>query len=157
MNESSLAHHGHGRINQLAAPERGAVLIISLVLLSVLTFIAVTALNTSNFEEKMATNMQESHRAFQTAEAGIDTAFAIPSLFSLTVETSNSISGLGSYNASGVTKTAFEGWSNPPRGSGYSITSFSAAHFDMAATGSSGGGATARLHGGAYQIAPKAL
>ena len=65
--------------------QRGAILVVSLVLLVVLTFLAVTALNTSNLEEKMANNTQEAHRAFQTAESGIADTFADSTMFDLTV------------------------------------------------------------------------
>lgn len=136
--------------------QRGAVLVVSLVLLVVLTFLAVTALNTSNLEEKMANNTQEAQRAFQTAESGIADTFADSSMFNLTVEQVNNIDDFGVYDAHGEVRTNFRQWTNPPRGSGYSITSFSAAHFEMSATGEAGSGAATTINAGAYQIAPKA-
>ena len=136
--------------------QRGAILVVSLVLLVVLTFLAVTALNTANIEEKMANNTQEAHRAFQTAESGIADTFADSTMFDLAVEKVNNIDDFGVYDAHGEVRTNFRQWTNPPRGSGYSVTSFSAAHFEMSATGEAGAGATTTINAGAYQIAPKA-
>jgi hypothetical protein len=51
--------------------EEGAVLIVSLLILLVLTVIGVVALNTGSFQEKMAFNTQERVAAFHAAESGI--------------------------------------------------------------------------------------
>lgn len=149
----------------VAHNQRGAVLIVALVLLTLLTFIAVTALNTSGMEEKMAGNTQESHRAFQTAETGLANTFADSSLFVLTEDAGLTDCGagagaqldlvnVGDYSADGTVCTAFIMWSQPPRGSGYSATSFSAAHFEMTSVGTTDSQATTILNAGAYQIAP---
>ena len=145
--------------------QEGAVLIVALVLLTVLTFIAVTALNTSSMEEKMAGNTQESHRSFQTAETGLANTFADPSLFVLTEDddlagcvggagTRLDLANVGDYSADGTVCTTFLMWSPPPRGSGYSISTFSAAHFEMSSTGTTDTLATTILNAGAFQIAP---
>jgi len=49
--------------------ERGAVLIVSLVILLVLTLIGVAGMNTSVMQERMAVNAQNSNRTFQSAES----------------------------------------------------------------------------------------
>ena len=77
-------------------------------------------------------------------------------MFDLTVEKVNNIDDFGGYDAHGEVRTNFRQWTNPPRGSGYSVTSFTAAHFEMRATGNAGAGATTTINAGAYQIAPKA-
>lgn len=51
--------------------QRGATLIISLLLLMVLTLIGVTAMRTTTLEEKMAGNMRDQNIAFQAAEAAL--------------------------------------------------------------------------------------
>jgi hypothetical protein len=138
---------------------------MALVLLTVLTFIAVTALNTSSMEEKMAGNTQESHRSFQTAETGIANTFADPSLFVLTEDATLvgcaanagsklDLTDVGDYSADGTVCTTFVMWTPPPRGSGYSASAFSAAHFEMSSTGTTDSQATTVLAAGAYQIAP---
>ncbi len=157
MNQSSLS--------RTASRQQGAVLIVALVLLTVLTFIAVTALNTSGMEEKMAGNTQESHRSFQTAETGLANTFADPSLFVLTEDSTLAgcaanagskldLADVGDYSADGTVCTTFLMWTPPPRGSGYSASSFSAAHFEMNSTGTTDSQATTVLNAGAYQIAP---
>jgi len=157
--------------NKLAIPpdnrfhQRGAVLIVALVLLTVLTFIAVTALNTSGMEEKMAGNTQESLRAFHTAETGLSRTFADSSMFVLTEDaallncptgsgTQVVLSNVGDYLANTTVCTGFLMWTAPPRGSGYSASTFSAAHFEMTSVGETVSKASASIHAGAYQIAP---
>lgn len=49
----------------------GAVLVISLVLLLVLTLMGVAGMNTSTMQERMAANAQNSNRAFQGAESSV--------------------------------------------------------------------------------------
>jgi hypothetical protein len=57
-------------MNQLAKAQQGAVLLISLILLLLLTVLALTAANRSTLQERMAANSQDANMAFQTAEAG---------------------------------------------------------------------------------------
>lgn len=51
--------------------QKGAVLVISLVLLLVLTLMGVAGMNTSTMQEKMAANGQNANRAFQGAESSV--------------------------------------------------------------------------------------
>ena len=51
--------------------KEGAVLIISLIMLLLLTIIGVTAIQTSSLEEKMAGNMRDQNLAFQAAESAL--------------------------------------------------------------------------------------
>lgn len=51
--------------------QRGAVLMVSLLILLVLTILAVTALSVVTLEERMAMSFQYSDAAFQGAESGI--------------------------------------------------------------------------------------
>jgi len=51
--------------------QRGATLIISLLMLTLMTLIGVTAMQGRILEEKMAGNLQEQQRAFQAAEAAL--------------------------------------------------------------------------------------
>lgn len=64
-----------GRASNMARHhQQGATLIISLMLLIVLTLIGVTAMNTSNLEERMAGNARDTNLAFQAAEAALKNA-----------------------------------------------------------------------------------
>lgn len=52
----------------------GAVLIVALVLLIVLTMLGISAMESTKLETRMAANTTEYYRAFQTSEAGLDGA-----------------------------------------------------------------------------------
>jgi type IV pilus assembly protein PilX len=54
--------------------QRGAALIVGLMMLVIVTLLAVTAVSTSTTELVMAGNEQFRERAFQAAEAGLETA-----------------------------------------------------------------------------------
>ncbi len=58
------------------AEQRGAVLIVSLLILLVMTLIGVTAMTTSNVEQKMSGNQSDLNVAFQSAEAALRDAEA---------------------------------------------------------------------------------
>ena len=157
--------------------QRGAVLLVALVILVVLTLLGVSTMNSTQLEEKMAANNQEVTRAFHAAESGLSEAFNDNAAW--TVSQSDPIE----YDApetDGIispgkadTSSTFLGFSPPPPGSLYSATSFQSANFDFqsdsctdqAVTDDSDDGIvddcvaadalTVTVHGGAYQIAPK--
>ena len=51
--------------------QRGAVLIISLIMLLVLTLLGVSSMRTTTLEEKMAGNLRDKNLAFQAAETAL--------------------------------------------------------------------------------------
>ncbi|WP_456085437.1 pilus assembly PilX family protein [Marinobacter lipolyticus] len=55
----------------LVQRERGATLIVSLIVLLVLTLIGIAGMNTSVMQERMAVNSQNSNRSFQAAESTV--------------------------------------------------------------------------------------
>jgi type IV pilus assembly protein PilX len=59
-----------------AASQRGATLIVGLVLLLVLTVVGVSGMNTATMEINMAANTQYQQDAFQMTEDGVDTVLA---------------------------------------------------------------------------------
>jgi hypothetical protein len=149
------------QIKTFALPrERGAALITSLVILLVLTALGITALSTTNLEQKMAINTQDFNRAFQAAETGLKGAFDNPNSVSLVSTIGGSTGALGDYEATATMNTKLLGWSDPPRRTSdvYSRARFSAAHFETVSTGKAKAGtsgATVVLHEGMYQITPK--
>jgi type IV pilus assembly protein PilX len=62
----------NGRTQNRPGKQRGAALIIGLVLLMVMTLLAVSTMSTANLELMMAGNAQYKEIAFQLAEAGIE-------------------------------------------------------------------------------------
>ncbi|HZF32013.1 MAG TPA: pilus assembly protein [Gammaproteobacteria bacterium] len=57
--------------SQVFRRERGAALIVALVLLLLMTVLGVTAMRTTTLQERMAGNLRDSNLAFQAAEAGL--------------------------------------------------------------------------------------
>ena len=137
------------------ARESGAVLIVAMILLVLLTLLGVTAMNTTSLEEKMASNTQEQVRAFQAAETGLSQAFNDDAAYDISGTYSvPSAAFAGTDNQAGYVST-FLGFSNPPEDSLYSAANFQAAHFNFRSVGTSGSNLSVTLNGGAYQIAPK--
>ena len=64
------------RLHSQAFNQSGAVLIISLIMLLLLTLIATTGMQSTTLEEKMAGNMRDKDLAFQAAESAIKAAEA---------------------------------------------------------------------------------
>jgi len=135
------------------AGQAGAVLVVSLILLVVLTLLGLSAMEFTSLEEKMATNDQETNRAFHAAETRLTEALDDPDSLDLTNPVSMPFAQVGTTPSSARYATSFRGWSNPPLGSLYS-TGYSAAHFNVESTGSSNAGATVVLDAGVYQITP---
>ncbi len=141
----------------LPTQQRGAVLIVGLVLLLVLTVLAVSTIRTASLEVAMATNDRYSENAFQLAESAIDWITvngapwntAIPFVLAQTPAPY----GLGSFQA-----TATFNEETPPPAGGYSIGvgggSFSAYHFDIVAQGQSNRGATSTHTQSFYIVGP---
>jgi len=60
-----------------ATHQRGAVLIVSLMLMLAMTLLSIASMSTSVMQEKMAANAQNTNRTFQAAESAIDTQISI--------------------------------------------------------------------------------
>ena len=139
------------------ADQAGAVLVVSLILLVVLTLLGLSAMNFTSLEHKMAANTQEGYRAFQAAETGLTDAMDNVNSLDLSNPVTVDFGTLGATPASVSYSTGFRGWSPPPLGSLYSASSFSAAHFNVQSPGRTTAGAAVVLDGGMFQIAPKGL
>lgn len=63
-------------MSRTLANERGVVLILGLIMLVVLSFIGLAAMQSTTLQERMAGNLQQRDRAFQNAEAGLRAAEA---------------------------------------------------------------------------------
>jgi type IV pilus assembly protein PilX len=134
--------------------ERGAALIMSLVILLILTVLGITAMGTSSLEQKMAGNTQEANRAFQAAESGLNQALNTAGTLDLnkSQKTNATFSGM---SASAAVETRFIQFSPAKRGSGYG-NNFEAANFEQDGEGKTTAGAKANIHRGIAQIVPKA-
>ena len=141
--------------------QRGAVLIVSLILLAVLTLLGLSTMSTTSLEEKMAANTQESTRAFQIAETGLARAFGTKTLSEVSPLPEVGRERLDGRGLVGNVTYAIRqnGEYLPPLGSLFSATRFRSQHFDVESTGETrSGGESNRIrsvhHAGAYQIIP---
>lgn len=128
--------------------QAGTTLIVAMIILLVLTILGVTTMNTTSLQERMAHNTQETNRAFNAAETGLETAFSNMANFSLA--TSNANSGTlnaGAYTSGANFTTTFRQCTPPQRSPvGCDVDNCGAWHFDTQSTGFSdatdpGGGA----------------
>ena len=136
---------------QMARTQRGAALVIGMILLLVLTVLGISGLVTAALELQMAGNTQYEEQAFQAAEAGIENVLVDPSLstsWTLANMTNSSSSTYAEQNSqgyvSGSTTEQFRvsthydtsaGGTTVP-GGGFSLgTGLEAYHFTTESTG----------------------
>lgn len=149
MNENTyrnMKHHQHG-----------AVLITALVMLVILTMLGLSSMSTNTMEERMSANSQEINRAFQTAESGLDQAYANVDGFNINNTVSNPktySTTIGSYNSELRYNIGFRQQTPPKRGSGWDST-YSLYHFDMSSSATTDSGASTTIHAGSYQVGRK--
>ena len=140
----------------IATRERGAALIIGLVLLVILTLLAVAGMNTATLELQMAGNEQYQQRAFEAAETAIEQA----------IETGSYNTNVPDIRATTTVPGTNDTWefvmgfdpdtgATPIPGGGYSLGSgFQAYHFNIRAIGRSERGARAEHEQSVYIIGP---
>ncbi|MEI6334685.1 MAG: PilX N-terminal domain-containing pilus assembly protein [Methylococcaceae bacterium] len=93
----------------IAVDQSGAVLIISLIMLLLLTIIGTSSIQTTSLEEKMAGNLRDRNLAFQAAESGLRAGEAFLTQATLPSFTSAGTGGL--YNETGITPLQNDDWS----------------------------------------------
>lgn len=132
------------------ARQRGAALIVGLILLLVMTVLAVATMSTASLELAMASNTQSAQNAFQLAETGIDVHLARldeePELLVAAAGAPPVCTGptdvpeLGSYEAC----SRYTGEATPLPGSSAGVgTGFAAYHFVITSEGRAARGARA--------------
>lgn len=83
--------------------QRGATLLVSLIMLVVLTLFAVSGFNLSSVNLKIAGNFQEQKRIEAAAQQAIETVISTPTAFSLAPTAQNvCVNGAGAGCAGGV-------------------------------------------------------
>jgi len=135
--------------------QRGAALIIGLILLMVLTLLAVAGMNSASMEFIMAGNEQYRENAFQAAETGIEQSIATGTF---------NPANLAPVNVAGTVAGGTDTWSanivtqlgGAPQGAlwGNSWNSFSTFHFEIQSTGASVRNASASNVQGIAVISP---
>ena len=142
------------RTTRFRHAERGAALVVGLVLLLILTLLAISGMNTATTELVMAGNEMYQENAFQAAETGIErtmaTAVFNPDIAPPAVPPVVTLASGDTYAAAVQPR----GSSPPPPG--YTIGEFSAEHFDIESTGTSQRNATSTHTQGVFLIVPGA-
>lgn len=140
--------------------QRGAALVVGLILLMVLTVLGVSGMNSSTLELTMASNAQFQQDAFQAAETGIDIAIESRGYSTVTNAPGNVIPvtplGDGTYTTQAVTSFQ-ETTPVPDRGySGGEGTpgTILAYHFDVVSIGIGPRGSISTHNQSFYVIGP---
>lgn len=132
--------------------ERGAALVVSMVLLVILTLLAISGMNTSTTELVMAGNEMYQENAFQAAETGIERTAAIatfnPALPPQVNPPAIQLNAIDFYSAT----VQPLGPSLPPPG--YTIGEFGAENFEIRTTGLSERNARTEHVQGLFLIVP---
>jgi len=139
-----------------ASRQRGAALVVGLILLVVLTILAVSGVFTSTMELRMARNTQSQERAFQAAEVAVEDALGNPVLSTSAPFTQPAIAVPNGYGDQYSYQLQFVGQTPLGTGmTGFSIGSaFQAYHFQVDANGTGPDNATAAHTQSFYVIGP---
>ena len=134
--------------------QRGAALVVGLILLAILTLLAVSGMNTASVELVMAGNEQYRQRAFQAAGTGIEEA--LPELPSVPQDgtpktlTKQTVKGGGVTNQTYDVSSVYVGDDlNVP---GFSAGKFVGLHYEITSDGYSSRNAHSQQTQGAYII-----
>jgi type IV pilus assembly protein PilX len=139
-------------------PQRGAALVVGLILLLVLTVLAISGVMTSTMELRMVTNSQQQERAFQAADTGVERAIAnaefttsgAAPLVQEPVDPADPAGDRYEYTLRFADDSAL-----PTVPTGFSLgAGLQAYHFQVDAQGFSAGGATSSHRQGFYIIGP---
>lgn len=152
------------RYGPAAHRQRGAALVVGMILLMVLTLLAISGMNTATLELQMAGNAQYSENAFQAAETGIEQALRTAQVVGANTanvdpEVTATVAGTTTDKYKILTRhTPENGVTKVPSG-GFSMgvgKGFSAYHFDVTSTGTSSRSSTQTHVQGFYVVAQSA-
>jgi hypothetical protein len=128
--------------NRIHRRERGAALVVGMILLLVLTLLAVSGMNTASTELVMAGNEQYQENAFQAAEMGIEQAMlrgtfnhGNPSeILDVGVDVPETAANTDEYSTT-ITPWPTPNQPMPAMWGGACVNCFSAYHFEIQSTG----------------------
>jgi type IV pilus assembly protein PilX len=134
----------------LPSSQRGAALVVGLVLLLVMTLLGITGLTSSTVDLAMAGNSQNAQNSFQAAESAIEVELRLGAAGTAAPRiTENYEFGNG---ANARAETGFQATRLPPPG--YSLTEYQADHYVITSTGTAARGATSTHLQGFYVVVP---
>lgn len=137
--------------------QRGAALVVGLLLLLILTLLAISGMNTATTELTMAGNEQYQARAFQAAETGIELVINAGTFDPNPAPPTPAITPFPDPDPltdddSVTTRTFARGSSGPPPG--YSFGTFASEHFEIESAGQSLRNASSTHTQGLFLVAP---
>ena len=130
--------------------QRGAALVIGLVLLLVMTLLGITGLSSSTFDLAMAGNSQNAQSSFQAAESTIEVELRLGAAGTDAPRVNENYDFGG--GARGRAETGFQASRLPPPG--YSLTEFQADHYLITSTGTAARSASSTHLQGFYVVVP---
>jgi type IV pilus assembly protein PilX len=141
--------------------QRGAALVVGMLLLLVLTLLAISGMNTASLELAMAGNLQYHENAFRAAEAGVEQALVL-GMFNPSdppqrlPETEGETTPIPNTSGDGFAATITPQLGGVAQGAlpGSSYMEFSTFHFEVQSDGSSARNAVATAVQGVAVIAP---
>jgi type IV pilus assembly protein PilX len=154
-------------LNSFISPrkQQGAVLIVALMILVILTLLGISAMRFTILETRMTANMAESNRAFQVAEIGvmIPRSYSVATISSLSTGTlqtdTRQIPGNNTTSQASFTSRRVEGGPYADPSGKFGERSASAMYFITNSTGLSDStnpdSAQVVLRGGLVQLVPK--
>ena len=139
--------------------QSGAVLIVSLVMLLVMTIIGVTAMSSATLEEKMASNTMNYNVTFHAAESAIENALDDTSSLVQAILSESTVTVDLDIGDSSVTSSADVTYMGSGIAYGFSLgqnsSAFSSYRFDATGTASrSNSGANVSMSQGVRRIGP---
>lgn len=158
MNRVETTVNDRVQERRLPRSQQGAVLVVAMIFLITLTLLAVSSMNTTSLEEKMASNLQESSRAFNAAETGLSQAMADVDSFDTSGSYSVPVTDIADTKFQAEYSTDFLGFSAPPLKlndtAPWGLCTQSA-NFNLRSTGTTPSGVSNTVNGGAYQLRKK--
>ena len=134
--------------------QKGAALVVSLILLLVLTLLGVSGLSTATLELTMAGNTQFQENAFQAAETGIERALVAPGMNTgIPLVFPEAAAFPADPNTTIAWNNAFQTLGLPPPG--FSLDDFSSYHFQITSTGRGTRNATSTHVQGFFIVGPR--
>lgn len=139
---------------RIRSKQRGAALVIGLLMLVILTLLAISGMNAASTELIMAGNEQYRQKAFNASSAGIEQALvdldkAKQDLLTPTTTPKTAITG-GDASDSYTTSTQYEG--EDDNVAGFTAGRFAALHYQITSTGTAVRQSTSVQNQGAYLI-----
>jgi len=143
----------------VSSKQTGAVLIMSMLMLLVMTLIGITTMNTATLEEKMSANSMNNNISLQASESAVDAALADTNNLVLALNSSTPISVTTNLGTSGVTSVASITYIGSTIAPGFSFGNnqgtFSTYQFEAEGTGAvPAANATSVTVQGIYRIGP---